>query len=123
MCHRDYNAALANLYSSKAQIEQIGRLDGSDRVFMTLRLDPKQWKKLMPKLMTEAQAKGDRSLFSNWAFEEQSQCVVITATRFSELKGYSVPHRLVIAKADDGDWLIVEETMNVLKQVGVGRMP
>ena len=75
----------------------------------------------MPKLMEEAKAKGDRSSFSDWTFEEVPEGITVTATRFSELNRYSGPHRLVVGKAEDGEWLIIEETMNVVKKLGPQR--
>jgi hypothetical protein len=121
ICHRDIHPDLAALYSKKAHIEQVGRLEGTDKVVIRLRLDPHQWRKLMPKLMEEAKAKGDRSSFSDWTFEEVPEGITVTATRFSELNRYSVPHRLVVGKAEDGEWLIIEETMNVVKKLGPQR--
>jgi len=118
VCHREFHPDLASLYSKKAHIEQVGRLEGTDKVVIRLRFDPRQWKKLMPKLMEEAKAKGDRSSFSDWIFEEMPEGVAITATRFSELNQYSAPHRLVVSKAEGGEWLITEETMNVVKKLG-----
>ena len=118
VCHREFHPDLASLYSKKAHIDQVGRLEGTDKVVIRLRFDPRQWKKLLPKLMEEAKAKGDRSSFPDWNFEEMPEGVAVAATRFSELNGYSAPHRLVVSKAEGGEWLITEETMNVVKRLG-----
>jgi hypothetical protein len=103
---RKFDPAVADLYSDDAIIKNTRRYpDGRTR---TMSLPAAQYKQLVRQSMPLAKERGDTSKYSDVVYREEDGKVRVNATRFSELKNYSSPVSLLIAKKDDR-WLIVEE--------------
>jgi len=103
---RKFDPAVADLYSDDATIKNTRRFpDGTSR---TMSLPAPKYKELLRKSMPVAKERGDTNKYSDVAYKEEGGSVRITATRYSDLKKYSSPLSLLVAKKDD-KWLIVEE--------------
>lgn len=68
-----------------------------------------QYRALLQQAMPIAKQRGDRSSYSELKYTPEGPNVRITATRFSELKRYSSPLSLLVARRADGRWMIYEE--------------
>lgn len=103
---KKFDPAVADFYSDNAVIKNTRRYpDGQSR---DLSLSGKAYKDLIRASMPVANERGDISTYSEVSYKEEDGKVRITATRYSELKKYSSPISLLVAKTD-GKWLIVEE--------------
>lgn len=103
---REFDPSVADLYTDDAVIKNTRRLpDGTSR---TMSLAAPAYKKLLKQAMPQAKERNDTSKYSEVGYKEEDTKVRITATRYSELKKYSSPLSLLIAKQGD-NWLIVEE--------------
>lgn len=103
---RKFDPAVANLYSDDATIKNMRRFpDGTSR---TMTLPAPKYKQLIKQSMPLAKERGDTNKYSDVAYKEEDGKVRVTATRYSDLKKYTSPLSLLIAKKDD-KWLIVEE--------------
>ena len=103
---RQFDSAVADLYSDVAIIKNTRRFpDGTSR---TMSLPAPKYKQLIRASMPIAKERGDTSKYSDVSYRAENGKVRVTATRYSELKKYSSPLSLLIAKTD-GKWLIVEE--------------
>ena len=103
---RKFDPAVADLYSDDATIKNTRRFpDGTSR---TMTLPTPKYKQLIKQFMPLAKERGDTNKYSDVAYKEEDGKVRVTATRYSDLKKYTSPLSLLIAKKDD-QWLIVEE--------------
>ena len=101
-----FDPAVADLYSDEAAIKNKRHLpDGTAR---EMSLPAKTYKELIRKTMPLAKERGDTSNYTNVQYKEESGKVRIECQRYSELKKYTSPLSLVIAKNGER-WLIVEE--------------
>ena len=101
-----FDPTVADLYSDEAAIKNKRHLpDGTAR---EMSLPAKTYKELIRKTMPLAKERGDTSNYTNVQYKEESGKVRIECQRYSELKKYTSPLSLVIAKNGE-KWLIVEE--------------
>ena len=102
-----FDPALADLYADTAVIRN-RRIypTGQERV---LEIPAATYKELIRSALPLAEARGDRSTYSDTGYAVEGSNVRITTTRFSELKQYSSPLSLLVGPAPDGRWLILEE--------------
>ncbi|TAE86967.1 MAG: hypothetical protein EAZ71_09690 [Verrucomicrobia bacterium] len=104
---KNFDPDLAALYSDKAKIENTRVYpDGRKQA---LKLDPKEYKSLLRKVMPLAKARGDTSTYSEVNYLEAAPNVTITANRFSTLKKYQSPVTIMVGPDTDGEWRILEE--------------
>jgi hypothetical protein len=104
---KKYDPNIADLYSDSANIENTRIYpDGNKR---TLKFPPLEYKKLLRSVMPIAKARGDFSTYSEVKYTEGKSNVTITATRFSVLKKYSSPVKIVVGPDTDDTWRILEE--------------
>lgn len=105
---KNFDPGIADLYSDQAKIENTRIYpDGNKR---TMKLDPKEYKALLKKVMPIAKARADTSIYSEVKYVEAAPNVTITASRFSTLKKYSSPVTIVVGPESDGVWRILDET-------------
>jgi hypothetical protein len=104
---RAYDAALAELYDDNALIRNKRTYPGGEVREMTMPAG--QYKSLLRKALPLAQARGDRSTYSDVRYTREGERVRISAARYSELKKYTSPLVLVVGPAAGGRWLIYEE--------------
>jgi hypothetical protein len=104
---RAYDAALADLYDEHALI--INKRTSANGEVRETTLPGAQYKSLLRKALPLAQARGDRSTYSQVRYAREGERVRISAARYSELKKYSSPLELVVGPAPGGRWLIYEE--------------
>lgn len=103
---RNFDPAVADLYSDDAIIRNKRRYPtGAVR---DVTLPAPAYKKLLRSSMPLTKERGDTSSYTELASKEESGGIRITATRYSELKKYSSPISILIARKD-GQWLITEE--------------
>ncbi len=103
---RKFDPAVADLYADDAVIKNVRRYpDGTSR---TMSLPAPTYKQLVRGAMPLAKERGDTNKYSDVGYREEGGKVRIVATRYSELKKYSSPLSMLVAKKDD-KWLIVEE--------------
>ena len=104
---RKFDPAVADLYSDDATIKITRRYpDGKSR---TMTIPAPAYKQLIRQLMPLAKKRGDTNKYSDVAYKAEDGKVRVTATRYSDLKKYSSPLSLLVAKKND-KWLIVEES-------------
>lgn len=103
---QEFDPAVVDLYSDDAKITN-ERLfpDGSTRL---LSMPAPAYKQLIRSSLPLARSRGDANVYFDIDFQALGDQIQITATRFSELKKYSSPLALRVAKRS-GAWLIVEE--------------
>lgn len=104
---RAYDAGLAELYDDNALIRNKRTYPGGEVREMTMPAG--QYKSLLRKALPLAQARGDRSTYSDVRYTREGERVRISAARYSELKKYTSPLVLVVGPAAGGRWLIYEE--------------
>ncbi|MGZ8940237.1 MAG: hypothetical protein ACXW32_13600 [Limisphaerales bacterium] len=101
-----FDPAVADLYADDAMIKNKRHLaDGGTR---EMTMQAPAYKNLVRSAMPLAKQRGDTNRYTEVAYKEEDGKVRITSTRYSELKKYSSPFTMVIAKRGD-KWLIVEE--------------
>ena len=102
-----FDPAVADLYSNAAKIQNTRIYpDGRRRV---MPFDAKKYKALIRIAMPLAKTRGDTNKYTEVKYVEKDSKVIITATRFSNLKKYSSPITLVLGADTDGKWRILEE--------------
>ena len=103
-----FDPGIADLYADSATIRNTRRYpDGRTQ---SLRMSGAEYKVLIRRAMPVARARGDVDVYSNVRLEEAGDRVRITATRYSTLKKYRVPHQLIVGNTGVGGWKILEET-------------
>jgi hypothetical protein len=103
----DYDAAVTNLYSDAAIIQNTRHYaSGEQRV---LKIPAKDYMQIIQKVMPLAKEQGDRSTYSGATYVAEGKGVRITATCYSELKKYSTPISMLVGPDSTGKWLILEE--------------
>ncbi len=100
--------AVADLHADSATVRNLRRYPTGQ--VREMELEGARYKTLIVATLPMAKERGDLSVYTDVAYEVLATGeVVITATRYSELKKYSSPLALRIAPQDDGGWRIVEE--------------
>ncbi|MGZ8900743.1 MAG: hypothetical protein ACXW3Z_11660, partial [Limisphaerales bacterium] len=101
-----FDPAVADLYADDAMIKNKRHLANGGTREMTMQAPA--YKNLVRSAMPLAKQRGDTNRYTEVAYKEEDGKVRITSTRYSDLKKYSSPFTMVIAKRGD-KWLIVEE--------------
>ena len=102
-----FDPSLADLYADNAVIRNIRRYpDGRTQA---LQMTGAEYKALIRRAMPLARKRGDVDVYSDVQFEELGDRTRITATRYSTLKKYRAPHKLIVGNPDGGRWKILEE--------------
>jgi len=110
----DYDAALTNLYSDTAVIQNTRHYaTGGQRVLI---IPVKDYKQIIQKVMPLAKEQGDRSTYSGATYVVEGKNVRITAACYSELKKYSTPISILVGLDSTGKWMILEELSDSLSQ-------
>jgi len=104
---RGYWPAVGDLYADEAVIRNRRRYPSGE--VRELTLTTAQYRAVLQKAMPIARERGDRSRYSDVTYTPEGPNVRITATRYSELKGYSSPVSILVARRADGCWLIYED--------------
>jgi hypothetical protein len=100
--------AIVDLYSDEAGIT-IARKDADNQVKLVF-LTGSQLKKILPEILPEAKRQGDIDLFFDENFTVISgEKVRIDCIRYSTLKNYRVPHRIVVRIEENGVCRIIQE--------------
>jgi hypothetical protein len=102
-----FDPTVADLYADDAAIRTRRIMpDGTTR---DLSLSGAQLKSLIRQVMPLAKERGDRNTFRNVAAKPEGRNVIVTAERYSQLKGYSSPFALLLSKDRAGNWWISAE--------------
>ena len=102
-----FDPAAADLYADEARIQNSRTYpDGTKR---TLTMPAAQYKDLIRKTMSLAKARGDTNEYSEITYSAEGSNVRIMSIRHSNLKNYDSPLSLLVGKAKDGAWKILEE--------------
>jgi hypothetical protein len=104
---RAFDVKLAELYDDNALIRH--KRTSADGKVREMTVPAGQYKVLLRKALPLAQARGDRSTYSDVRYTREGERVRISAARYSELKKYTSPLVLVVGPAAGGRWLIYEE--------------
>jgi hypothetical protein len=104
---RAYDVKLAEMYDDNALIRH--KRTSANGAVRELTVPAPQYKSLLRKELPRAQARGDRSTYSNVRYAREGERVRISVERYSELKKYTSPLVLVVGPAAGGRWLIFEE--------------
>ncbi len=102
-----FDPSQADLYSDEAKIQNIRTYPAGQKRNLTM--PATEYKKLIRSAMPLAKARGDTSTYSDIKYILEGERVLITCSRFSELKKYSSPLSLLVGSDKDGKWLISEE--------------
>lgn len=104
----DFDPEMAELYADDAVIKNTRRYPTGQ--VRELELTGVQYKALLRQAMPLAKVRGDRSTYSNIAFQVNGGGTVsIKAARYSELKKYTSPLEITVAPDEEGKWQIIEE--------------
>ena len=104
---KSYDAGIVKLYSDEAKIENTRIFpDGKKQV---TKFEVEDYKKIIEEAMPIAKTRGDYSTYSDVEYAEGEENVTITATRFSTLKKYESPLKIVVGPDEDETWRILEE--------------
>jgi hypothetical protein len=101
-----FDATLTELYADDALIRS-RRVTGNTARELSFRGD--QWKQMIRLGMPIAKLRGDTNRYTNVSARQLGSDVILTAQRYSELKRYTSPLKLVLRRSGDGAWKIVEE--------------
>ena len=104
---RAFDAKLADMYDDNALIRH--KRTSADGAVREVTVPAQQYKSLLREELPRAQARGDRSTYSNVRYAREGERVRVSAARYSELRKYSSPLVLVVGPAAGGRWLIYEE--------------
>ncbi len=104
---QSFDPAAADMYAEDALIK-------NKRIYPTgqireLTMPANQYKALIRQTMPLAKLRGDTNTYSEVSFSKEGLMVRIRATRFSNLKKYSSPISMLVARDDTGRLLIYEE--------------
>jgi len=110
----DYDAAVTNLYSATAVIQNTRHYPtGRQRV---LKIPAKDYMQMIQRVMPLAKEQGDRSTYSGATYAMEGNNVRIKAMCYSELRRYSTPISILVGPDATGKWLILEELTESLTQ-------
>lgn len=102
-----FDPKAVDLYSDAARIQmKIVSADGSVR---ELAIPTAQFKKIVREAMPVARDRGDTNTFSEVKYSVEGNAVRITMKRYSVMNKYTVPHSMLVAQGESGEWKIVEE--------------
>ncbi len=102
-----FDPGVAELYADDALIRNKRTYPTGEVREMTM--PAPNYKAVIRKVMPLAQARGDRSTYSDVSYTPEGDRVRIRASRFSELKSYASPISLLVGPGEGGPWLIYEE--------------
>jgi hypothetical protein len=104
---RDFDPAIADLYSDTARFEVRFVYPGGSSEVKTFpaALRKQQIRKVMPL----AKRLRDLSFYTEVTYSQEGAFVRIRAKRYAELRKFSSPIQLLVGVAPDGRWLIFEE--------------
>lgn len=107
LCDR-FDPGLGALFADTAVIRSLRKYpDGSLRL---MKMDGKELKALLPKILPRAKARGNRSTYHNVHITVKGDTAVIRAERYSVLEAYwDRDYRMVVRRMDSGDYRIIEE--------------
>jgi hypothetical protein len=105
---KTFNVAVIDLYANAAEITNLRRFpDGNIR---EMKATGAMWKKVVLQAMPLAARRGDTSEYSDVTFTPEGDGLVrITSIRYSNLRKYTSPLTMLVARQEGGYWLIVEE--------------
>lgn len=101
-----FDPAVASLYTDDALIQSIRRYPNGTS--QTIQLSGAKYKRLIRTALPLARQRGDRDTFTGMSLVPDGDRIRIRCTRYSELKQYSSPFELVVARVGSR-WRIVEE--------------
>jgi hypothetical protein len=104
---RAYDTGVADLYADDAVIRNKRTYANGEVRDVTF--PAPQYKQLIRQAIPVARARGDRSRYTQCAYEPDGTRVRITCSRYSELKRYTSPYTVLVGPGRSGQWQILEE--------------